>query len=612
MQGSLPRRRVGTRRKVRIQRPRRPLSRAIGILLKRADWEVDDKSEDYSANRCIRMFAVDVANDTAKDPFWRRDIVAMALLVLIVFVGYFARPTVMSMRGEEARRAQVAVEIIESGDWVVPREQGDPFMSRPPLQNWLIAFCYIVTGERDCFGARLPSLVSVLLMTLLIYGYGRTFLTPIGALASATAYATFGEVMQECRMAETEALFALLVSGSIMLWHLGMIRGWPDVVSWSIGYGLMALGMLAKSLQAPVYFLGPVLVYLVFTRQWRRLFSFSHVAGMLVGAGILAAWVIPYAQQLGIDSVKNIWLNDMRTRIFEWDGVLIHFFQFPAELLGCTLPWSPLLLAYFGRQIRASIGPARPQMLFMTAVVVLGFPSVWLPPNGMTRYLIPLYPCLAVLCGFVVQRISESAIDSALANGWRRYLLGWAVLMVLAGIAISATGWFRDYPIIGVWAETPVVTMVFLAIFLGLACATYRFASAASLSWRAGAGVVALGLFMGVAFTGPITNARIRRGNDVGAEIVKLKSELPADVQLVSLGHIHSELPFFYGQAVKALPLSESGARAVPEGAYFCFNTHGANRPQLPFEWREVKVIAVDRNKRPIPEDVLIIAKRGQ
>ncbi len=40
--------------------------------------------------------------------------------------------------GEEPRRGQVAREMIASGDWIVPRQQGLPFLSRPPLQNWAI------------------------------------------------------------------------------------------------------------------------------------------------------------------------------------------------------------------------------------------------------------------------------------------------------------------------------------------------------------------------------------------------------------------------------------------------------------------------------------------
>ena len=66
---------------------------------------------------------------------WRRDGAMLALLVLIVWTGYFLRPSARFMVGEETRRGQVAVEMIESGDWIVPREQGDLFLSRPPLQN---------------------------------------------------------------------------------------------------------------------------------------------------------------------------------------------------------------------------------------------------------------------------------------------------------------------------------------------------------------------------------------------------------------------------------------------------------------------------------------------
>ena len=60
-------------------------------------------------------------------------------LFLLVVAAYFTRAHVLPLRGEEPTRAQVAREMVERADWIVPREQGEPFLVRPPLQNWVIA-----------------------------------------------------------------------------------------------------------------------------------------------------------------------------------------------------------------------------------------------------------------------------------------------------------------------------------------------------------------------------------------------------------------------------------------------------------------------------------------
>ena len=58
------------------------------------------------------------------------------------------------------------------------------------------------------------------------------------AFVAALAYASMGQVLQIGRMGESEALFTLLVSASLLLWHLGYMRGWPPLATWSIGFAL--------------------------------------------------------------------------------------------------------------------------------------------------------------------------------------------------------------------------------------------------------------------------------------------------------------------------------------------------------------------------------------
>src|SRR5262249_22209096 len=73
----------------------------------------------------------------------------LLLLLAIVSLGYFIGLEYPALRGEESRRAQVAVEILRTGDWIVPRQQGELFLSRPPAGSWPIAFFGMLRGDVD-------------------------------------------------------------------------------------------------------------------------------------------------------------------------------------------------------------------------------------------------------------------------------------------------------------------------------------------------------------------------------------------------------------------------------------------------------------------------------
>src|SRR5687768_2065327 len=68
-------------------------------------------------------------------------------LSAFVFLTYFIQSDALPTRGEETRWATVASEMAATGDWIVPRQQGEPFFSRPPLGSWLIAVSAMIRGE---------------------------------------------------------------------------------------------------------------------------------------------------------------------------------------------------------------------------------------------------------------------------------------------------------------------------------------------------------------------------------------------------------------------------------------------------------------------------------
>jgi 4-amino-4-deoxy-L-arabinose transferase-like glycosyltransferase len=513
------------------------------------------------------------------------------------------------MRGEEPRRVRVAFEMLDRGDWLVPREQGEPFLSRPPLHNWLIALSSLALGRRDARAARLPSVLATLFTTLLVYRYARLTLSRVGALAAAVAFATLGELFTTGSQAETEAVFIALVSASLLLWHAGHLRGWPGFLTWSAGHVFAGLAVLTKGPQAPVYFLASAGAYLVLTGQRRRFFSRGHLVGALAGAAVVLGWLIPFSLRLGWEAGCAAVMGDAAARFRDWQvlDVVLHLAQFPLEVVGCTLPWSPLLLCYLSPQLRRSLGEARPHVLFLGVCLAVAFPTCWLPPGGQTRYFAPLYPGLAVLIGLVIQRRTETE-GPPVPVIWRWYITGAAALMVGAAAVVLAASGLARHPHVTPWAEPLPVALAYAVAAVVLAALTLRARGGATPS-RVRTAVLALACFMVLTFAGVLTDVRIRRGGNPAAAVERLREQLPEGQRLVSFGHIDALFAYHYGRPIEPRPWPEDASDLPAGGGYFCFDWEGPERPELPFAWEEVAAIPMDRNRHDPPERVVVIGR---
>ena len=200
------------------------------------------------------------------------------LLILLVLVAglYFCRLTDLTIRGEESRWARVAQEMLDTNDFIVPRQQGQPFLDRPPLNSWAIAVAAKLRGQLDLVAVRLPAATATLLIAALIYLYGRNYLTRLGAFAAAVAYPTMAQVLQLGRLAESDSLLALTMSAALFAWHYGYERRGDLRLAWCGGYAFAALAGLAKGPQGPIYFVAITTAFLALRRDWRC----SSVAGI--------------------------------------------------------------------------------------------------------------------------------------------------------------------------------------------------------------------------------------------------------------------------------------------------------------------------------------------
>jgi len=534
----------------------------------------------------------------------------IALLAGFAAVVYFSRLTTLPLRGEESRRARVAFEMVHCGDWVVPTQQGNPFFmsSRPPLQNWTIAAIGHLRGAIDVVAVRVPSATALLLTMLLVYAYSRLFLTRIGAVAAALAYGSMGQVMQLCRLGETDSMFALLVSGSLLGWHYGQVRGWPAWRTWMLAYLFVALGTLTKGMQAPAYFAAGVGSFLLVTGQWRRAISWSHAAGIGLFLAIWGAWQVPFFARLGWAGVVHVYTGDVVLYFKDrsWLTVVNHLATFPLEILfGCLMPWSLLLVLYLRRDFRGALGGAREHAVFLACAILAAFPTVWLAPTAKTRFFVSLYPAFAPLVGLVVDRCCHAEHNGPWRRFWGFYLTAAAMLMVAGGVAMVAVSLLRpSLP----FAEPVGVAALLAGACAGLAGLAFWAGNSATPARRA-AGTWAIALFLGLLHTGVVVSAQARLSNTTtGPAVAALKQKLQG-ARLVSLGSVDHLFTYYYLDPIEAVAWPERAEEIPPRAEYFCFSCT-EQEPRWPeFAFETVEVICCDREANGAGR-LVIVGKR--
>jgi 4-amino-4-deoxy-L-arabinose transferase-like glycosyltransferase len=92
-------------------------------------------------------------------PFSRLERWLLAILVAAAAIRVATLGLYPLLDNTEARYAEIARKMLETGDWVTPQiRYGVPFWGKPPLSTWLAAASFLVLGVGE-FAARFASLL---------------------------------------------------------------------------------------------------------------------------------------------------------------------------------------------------------------------------------------------------------------------------------------------------------------------------------------------------------------------------------------------------------------------------------------------------------------------
>jgi 4-amino-4-deoxy-L-arabinose transferase-like glycosyltransferase len=296
---------------------------------------------------------------------------------------------------DEGRNAEVAREMLERGDFVVPHLNGLPYLDKPVFLFAAAAVAIAAFGPTE-YAARFPSLLFTLATVLLVIALARTRFTAGDSLLAGLMLATSPLVITFSHIVIFDAVMMFWISLACTAFHMGYQREdrlWP-----TLGWAAAGFAVLTKG---PVGLVLPLLVGiaegLACGYRLRRMFP---LPGALLFVLIVAPWFFAVtARQPEFPHyafIRETFERVATDRMNRTAG--IHYI--PAFLLGGSLPWAVLLFAGWRQLARfwsERKDRARTEAFLMLWMLV---PVVFFTLSQSKRpgYILVSVPAVALLC----------------------------------------------------------------------------------------------------------------------------------------------------------------------------------------------------------------------
>ena len=365
------------------------------------------------------------------------------------------------MEDDEGLHAAIAVEMVERGDWTVPRLMGEPFLDKPILYFWMQAASVATFGASE-FAIRLPGTLMTLLGIATIGWLGRAmFGATVGAWA-ALCYATM-LLPYAVSLAPLHDV-AMVPLGTLAIgafWHArhapsnGVLARWTLVAGVALGLSILGKGLTGVGLVG----VGTA-AWLLWSRalSWRLI-----VAGVVALAiGAVIAWPWYAAMERAVPGYLHYYFMERHVAGMT-AGTQRHagrpfWYYLPILAVGAW-PWVPFVMRRGRRPV--SDGERLLWCWFVADVIVLSMAT-----SKLATYVLPALPAVAGLAAVALTRLQPTDDDARRPYVLARVTAGLTAILPLVGMF--------GLRVLAKWPAPPVSSVVLAAVPLAVFWFTRR------------------------------------------------------------------------------------------------------------------------------------------
>jgi 4-amino-4-deoxy-L-arabinose transferase-like glycosyltransferase len=331
------------------------------------------------------------------------------LLILSAIVLVYGLGRLPLLGPDEPRYAEVAREMLVSGDFISPRLCGCLWFEKPVLLYWMTAAGYKVMGVNE-FAARFPCAAAASL-TVLFLNYAASKVTGarVGFL-SAIVLLTSPLFIGFGRAAVTDMPLTWAVTMSLLLLLLSETnKSRRKLAFWTAAWAMAGVAALAKGLIGIMLFVSiGGLAYLL--SRTTELPKARYVAlGTAVCVTAAAVWYGPVIWEHGSAFTTVFFVNHHFKRYLtnEYHHPEPIYF-YPAVMVLGVIPWPAFLIPAIARFRDSARQPeARLRFLHWLAWLWLVIPLLFfsLSESKLPGYILPAIPAIAIIIALELKRV---------------------------------------------------------------------------------------------------------------------------------------------------------------------------------------------------------------
>lgn len=362
---------------------------------------------------------------------WISDLAILTLVIGFVYIISLGVPALYIT--DEGRYAEIGREMLLSHNFITPHLDGLPYFEKPPLTYWCIAFFEWAFGMNEWI-LRSVNVCFALFICATVYITGRLCFSRISGIWAALILSSSLLFFTVTRLLNTDTcLTACLTLGlsSFIIWVKLKQEGRSYPILLYLAYTGCALAVLAKGLIGIVFPGMIILLWLLFTRNWKLLKEMRLVTGILLFLIIAVPWHVLAEQQNPTFYYEYFYVNHYLRFITpimhrEMDKVI-----YIGLFLAGFLPWMIILLRHFRVPLHAFLNPrSYPVESFLiwwilAIFLFFGFSNSILPP-----YLLPTLPPLALLTAPTVAHLWNKNLKKARCRLAATLVISWLILNI--------------------------------------------------------------------------------------------------------------------------------------------------------------------------------------
>ena len=338
--------------------------------------------------------------------FWRHTHIQVAFLVVVTgFLFIFDLGNRDLWAPDEPRYAQVALEMLESRNFILPRLNGEVYPDKPPLLFWLIDLFSMPFNKVTEFSARLPSALAGIGCCVAVFFLGKIIFSRRTGIIAALILATNVNFLFIARRSAFDVLLTCFITMSLLCFYSGYSRDSKRTIFFLLSYVFMGLAVLTKG---PLGLILPVIIivsFLVMEGKLRLYCRYMAIGrGCIIFSVIVFTWFILASFEGNREYVNEIFNNQIMGRFFNsWkdkEPFYYYFTRFPIEFL----PWSifiPGVVIYSIKEKNKEFQSFH--FPFVWFVVIFIFFLIASGKKG--RYLLPLYPAASLFVAWIFDSI---------------------------------------------------------------------------------------------------------------------------------------------------------------------------------------------------------------